>query len=406
MASKIKEIADIGRTMHATAPVSTAQSSFIDRISCSTSTSSHPDLTKAKMSLGTSQIIDSKKRKLEAVKPSVINGNFGRSKKIALASVAEHGTESTLMNIELLTADAIADDTILIIQENKRLRVEVATLTQANQCLTQANECLQALQMSREHEIRVEVSQEMSERCNTLLKRIDDLQTQVNTNKDSRMTNITHSVRKVRMLQIDEAKDEETNHLEEAENEISRMKAEYEAEVKRLNDDKQRLAEELKALQDRTLAASSETAVQEFSKRMQRDGRFKKGSSGPTAANQIASVAPAEPTLVIDIENIEPMIVESTTASTNLVLEKPTTKGRRTKSPTRSPLGQLRDDGNSPIRMDTKKAVTIKSSGPAKATESASDVENQPAKTTNTPGGSRLDEPVVLRRALRSRVRI
>ena len=405
MASKIKEITDIGRTMHANAPASTAQSSFVDRMSCSTSTSSHTDPTKAKMSLGTSQIVDSKKRKLDTVKPSVINGNFGRSKKVALASVAEHGSDSTLMNIDLLTADAIADDTILIIQENKRLRVEVATLTQANQCLTQANQCLQALQMSREHEIRVEVSQEMSERCNTLLKRIDDLQTQLNTNKDSRMTNITHSVRKVRMLQIDEAKDEETNHLEEAENEISRMKAEYETEVKRLNDDKQRLTEELKALQDRTFAASSETAVQEFSKRMQRDGRFKKGSSGPTATNQVASIAPAEPTLVIDIENIEPMIVESTTAS-NVMVEKPVIKGRRTKSLTRSPLGQLRDDGNSPIRMDTKKVITIKSSGPAKATESAGDAENQPAKTTNTPGGGRLDEPVVLRRALRSRVRI
>ena len=208
------------------------------------------------------------------------------------------GTEEELMNLPIVRSMQAEID---------KLRVE--------------NEELINSQWKRETDIRVEVSEEMAKRSEHLLERIQELQEEINAQSSSQISNVQKSCKKARRQQREEAQMEIARDLEEAEEEMERMKAYYEKEIaslKKCNESLQAEVNNLKVKAAGVTTAPSPipgvenlfptaTTAEAFSQRMQRDKRFKKGDAA--------------------------------------------TKGKKaTKSPTRSPLQTLKDAGNSPLR--------------------------------------------------------
>ena len=280
--------------------------------------------------------------------------------------------------------------------EYEELEKETTHLRADVRRLTEENTTLRMMQIHREHEIRVEVSEEMALRTSQLLMQLESLQKQLNANQQSLATDITKSVRKAQKRQREVAKEDETYALQEAESEIRRLKEAHEQEVSQLLVQKAALEKELKDWRTRAETAANALArnhqdqllnkqqkaattifspiaekpepvhalskpavvekpsnpqvTNEFYKRMERDSRFMK-----SVMNESENTIPVS-------NSYSAMSSSSSSSSSNnlssysytkptLSVSKSATKGLSL-SPSRSPLSVIKGDGNSPIRLD------------------------------------------------------
>lgn len=123
--------------------------------------------------------------------------------------------------------------------ERKRLRREVQSLREVNENLVQQS-------LTREADIRREVSMEMMTRSSHLLDQIQDLRRQLEQREHASMNDVTKSVKKAkRTRQQMQAEEDAVLALKEAEDELERVKAESEIEIFKLKTENFRLREEL-----------------------------------------------------------------------------------------------------------------------------------------------------------------
>ena len=176
----------------------------------------------------------------------------------------------------------------------------VKTLQERLETLEQENEQLQLQQMEREHEIRVEVGNEMAERSASLLAQIKELQDELYEHKHDR-TDLTKSVKKMRSMQRIAYQESVAMELRQSEEEMESVKAAYEKEIKCLKSEVRSLRAEAadwkkKAEEAMRIVTSVKegsgvttsmavdvgnienevTAAVSFDQRMKRDQRFNK----------------------------------------------------------------------------------------------------------------------------------
>jgi hypothetical protein len=229
---------------------------------------------------------------------STLSTKHGLSKKqtqanIKTVSITIPDNEISISARSSLSEDATQPDeeSTQVESERKRLRVEIAELKETNEYLIQQN-------IIREAEIRQEVCNEMMERSQELLSQIQTLQQQLADHKVQQLNDVTKSCKKMRKNQLLQVQESMSNDLKEAEEELDRMKSIYEANLSHLTNENKQLKQELMKYNPgfvhalstssvgtnqrngagNSLSPSSSSAAQEFSQRMQRDGRFQKKS--------------------------------------------------------------------------------------------------------------------------------
>jgi chromosome segregation ATPase len=246
-------------------------------------------------------------------------------------------------------ADSNGNNNVITQSEVKRLKRTISELEEEN-------EQLQHMQLERETEIRIEVSNEMEQRSAFLLEQIQQLQEQLMDQQDTHSSkfDVTRSVKKMKKEHKQALEQDISKHLAEAEEEIERLKHTHTKEIASLYAEKEELCAQIEdwkqkaeqsnknlyeqqllvktlqiQLQQANLLAQAQakgenTAIvaTEFSQRMLRDQRFKRSD---------------------DTENAAPI---------NLRAQVQAQQQMRATSPVRSPLGTLRNDPNSPIRLD------------------------------------------------------
>ena len=210
IASKIREITDLGRN------------GISNNVTSNTAINIHSNIVDEKATLGM------KRKSVHQV---------GAAKKKSIVSV------KCLHTISGTAGDA-SETSVEVLEELGRLRQEVVMLRKENSVL-------QAEAMSREAEIRLEVSNEMSIRGGHLLEQIQELREQLAVFENSGgdvtgRNNFQKSAKKVRKRQLDLAQEETSSDLREAEEELERVKNHYDLKINELMSDKERLETELR----------------------------------------------------------------------------------------------------------------------------------------------------------------
>jgi len=306
IASKIKEIADVGRTA-------------ANHIS-SASTASNAAVAAAAQ----------KKRRMESSSSAgtVASNATNNSNRVSnntttmpvLKKISKGPSKKVEVKVEVLSgnkrkADETQDQDQAETTEVKRLRVEVAALRESNMHIN-------SNQLEREAEIRAEVAEEMALRSMHLLDQIQDLQSQLSTHEASASKDVTKSVRKERKRQMRVIAEDDEKDMQEVEDELQRMKACHEVAVEELRAENEALNMKIRALQ--TLQTSSVTSVPKVSKF---SSVFALPQSSSSAGDENAP----------------------TNVNVNLVVKSPLKSPL--KSPSRSPLGDVsKNTGNSPNR--------------------------------------------------------
>lgn len=259
IASKIREFADVGRVASQTVPTTAPATNVITLPTTSAKPIRMEDLKeyKDKHSKETdnnstsSSILGLKRRRHEsAVGAKVLNTTAGAKK---LSTSATHGAKSNKdplaasKEIDVpITASISVDKEEEEGSERKRLRREIDYLKETNQTLMQQN-------MNKENEIREEMSKEMMLRSSGLLSKISDLQKQLSVYETQSINDImTKSVKKAKQSQLTLENEDMIVQLQEAEDEIERIKVEYEYELNRLRYENQKLKEEITKLKGTT----------------------------------------------------------------------------------------------------------------------------------------------------------
>jgi len=224
---------------------------------------------------------------------ATLNSSLNNSKKI-VSKVPGRPSSNNLLHHQPLTSqhhqlsDMQADEASCV--EMDRMRREMEVLRQENLRLAQS-------QMSREAEIRMEVSQEMADRSNHLLDQIQDLRDQLHAYENQKLAgcDIKKSAKKARKQQLDVAQEGASRDLQEAEEELERVKSNFEAQIASLTAVKAQLELELNNYRDKHNLPSSESAS-EFALRLQRDQRFQKENTaggGPKVSFGIPKKSPS-----------------------------------------------------------------------------------------------------------------
>ena len=137
----------------------------------------------------------------------------------------------------------------------------IAALRQDVAMLEDENEAIREEQMQRETEIRIEVSHEMAERGQHLMRRIEELQEEL-ASKDKATLDAAQSVRKARKKVQSGLNAEVAMNLEEVELELIRIRDGYELELAQLRDEKRLLEKEVERLgRELTASRSAPTPV-------------------------------------------------------------------------------------------------------------------------------------------------
>jgi hypothetical protein len=230
VASKIKEFSDIGKLATQTVPRDKENPPPAPV---------QPTTTVASIVAGTTvnSILGAKRRRPDS---SVATKTLGK-KTISASTLPDtnkdnHSNKSSLMN----EAEADADGS-----ERKRMKKEILSLKQMNEQLVFQN-------VVKEKEIREEMSHEMKHRSSGLMSKISDLQKQLSTYETRSIGNglINKSVIKAQQNQISLENASMIHQLQEAEEEIERIKIEYEYELNRLKYENIRLKEDLQQLKN------------------------------------------------------------------------------------------------------------------------------------------------------------
>ena len=269
LASKIKEFADLGRTATQQVPGIFPPSSSATNASAQVSTSATTTTTTATTSVKTIKLEELKdykdknagKRKrhdstLAAPPASTTTAANKENRKRSVTSVAATSKTTTTTTTQVATSEP-TEDADEQGSERKRLRREVETLKEANAMLQHNN-------LSREAEIRAEVSEEMFTRSAHMLDQIQDLRTKLAHYESQDMPDVTKSCKKVRRNQIQAQQANVAKDLQEAEDELERVKTEYEIEIFKLKMENKKLNEEL-ALYKKHGNSTSTTSQELFS---------------------------------------------------------------------------------------------------------------------------------------------
>eukprot|EP01039_Chlorochromonas_danica_P001818 gene1820-1987_t len=139
--------------------------------------------------------------------------------------------------------------------EVDQLKEELTTLRETNRKLMMEN-------LTREASIRKEVSEEMAQHSQHLLSVINNLRQELYDKEDRSHLDLTKSCKKARREQVvEDTQRDLSKALEEAEEELERIKAIHEEEVARLNAENGALKEEIEHLRHLQSAASHSSAV-------------------------------------------------------------------------------------------------------------------------------------------------
>jgi hypothetical protein len=230
VASKIKEFSDIGKIATQTVPREKENPPPAPV---------QPTTTVASLVSGTTvnSILGAKRRRPDS---SVATKTLGK-KTISASTLPDtnkdsHSNKSSLMNEDEADIDG---------SERKRMKKEILSLKQMNDQLVFQN-------VVKEKEIREEMSHEMMHRSSGLLNKISDLQKQLSTYETRSIGNdlINKSVKKAQQNQLSLENASMIHQLQEAEEEIERIKVEYEYELNRMKYENIRLKEELQQLKN------------------------------------------------------------------------------------------------------------------------------------------------------------
>merc|ERR1711871_1435845 len=252
------------------------------------------------------------------------------------------GTEAELLNLPIV----------------KQLKAEITRLKEENEELI-------GNQWKRETEIRIEVSEEMAKRSEHLLDKIQELQEEINSYTTAQIGNIHKSCKKARRQQREEIAEKSSKDLEEAEEEMERMKTHYELEIQTLTEANKKLLRELNDWKSKAKAAANKTKGQPT-------------APSPMPANASDSVVP-----FADDEKSKP----AEKFSQRMQRDKRFRKGskRGSKSPTRSPLGKLKNDaGNSPLRVKSPLQTIAESEKPVCKRKDLAIIDGKEATALNT----------------------
>ena len=230
LACKIKEIAEVGRSMNAfaigTALASTATATTT---TATTTTAHHLPHRQTRTSVITIAAAGKRKREQKASDASSDRSSDG-SKVIPL-----HAATSTVIPppVELPTQSNNNDE-----PESKRLRVELDRLQEENIQL-------RTNQMLRETELREEISKEMAKRSHKLLIQIQDLREQLEEKDRWEQNVVTKSCKKVKRKHLEQMTDQSILQNRETEEEFEQMKSNYESEITQLKAEKKSLQQEV-----------------------------------------------------------------------------------------------------------------------------------------------------------------
>jgi hypothetical protein len=268
LASKIKEISDVGRTASqqmSNAAITAANAAAVAAAAATVAAANAAAaLNQQKRrrvenggtstgSAGTLLSRTSSSSGAALVRPRPIS-KHGHGAATAAAGALKRKASSETVE-EVAAADCMDVDAASVSDEPgtelKRLRVEVTSLRELNASLAYE-------QLNRETEIRIEVAEEMALRSNHLLEQIQSLQNQlseVQSSSSTVMTDLTKSVKKQRKRQMRTIEqDHAQRDVQEVEEEMERMKAGYEKEISILKSQNFALTNAVKKLQ---IAASS-----------------------------------------------------------------------------------------------------------------------------------------------------
>lgn len=311
-------------------------------------------------------------------------GSFGE--RASQEGQTTRGDSATGASVGASTASGSEDDAEEEGPLVKRLREEISKLMDTNKHL-----------LMQETEIRQEISGEAARHTEVLLEQIEALRAQLDDRENASPNDVTKSCKKVRKKQQEVAQQRTVKDLRAVEEELESLRESHEQEVSglktqiaQLEKEVQKYCEEAKVaksslealkmrMTSRTSASTNEpsegkkqllcnsAAAAEFSQRMQRDARFQSREESNQRTDSTAS-----------------SISQASKASLSPVI---TEKGSPKRSPTRSPLGPLRNDPNSPIRL----AEIVMPTG--KAGKGSKKEKKDKKSSTEAPADS--DEPPV-----------
>lgn len=266
--------------------------------------------------------------------------------------------------------------------ELKRLRREVFQLREDKSQM-------EFHQLSRETEIREEVSQEMAKFSSHLLTQIQSLQNQLSDQQSasSSKSDVTRSVKKERKRQMTRIAEEcSVRDVQEVEDELDRMKAAYEQEISMLKTQNGALANAVQKLQGSSVGPAGIMPPSSISSAIA--NKFSSVFAGPaTQSNQQSAEVAAEFSKRFAKKNDENYVNIMPMSSTGLDKKSPLGKSPLSNSPNRSPLSEVRNPGNSPV-MKSYQNGTI--SAAAKRVDSPQRVRDENNSTTASGYGTRL----------------
>lgn len=247
LACKIKEITDIGRTtigVNAAASANAASVVAVGGAGAGHARKASSSLAHRSSSLlGGNQAAKLATQQHSHATASTMKRNSSKGSNM--------GAEEFLaVEGEGPVASGVADERVL--NELQKLRDEVASLKAENQSLLVVN-------LAKETEIRVEVANEMAQRSMHLLEQIQDLQEQLDAKTDH-FYDVTKSCKKARRKLIEVENAETAKDLKEAEEELERVKVQYEGELDAMRSEKHELEVELEEWKEKAEVALAKVA--------------------------------------------------------------------------------------------------------------------------------------------------
>lgn len=263
--------------------------------------------------------------------------------------------------------------------ELKRLRREVFQLREDKAQM-------EFYQLSRETEIREEVSQEMAKYTSQLLQQNRALQSQLSDLQGASTNDLTRSVKKARKQQMSRIAEEFSDRdIQEVEDELERTKAAYEQEIAMLKAQNNALASAVQKLQ--SSAASNVGGPAGIMPPA--------GSISGAIANKFNSVFSHQPMEVaveyskrFSKKNDENNCVNVVPQGNGVEKKSPLGKSPLSNSPNRSPLSEVRNAGNSPVALKNYQIGTI--SAAAKRVDSPQRIRDENTATSANGYGTRL----------------
>jgi hypothetical protein len=241
LACKIKEITDLGRTTVGVVGVGASQGGG----------GAHRSLAGPGATHRSSSILGNNAK---ANQPSALKRNHSKSSAASLGDAAEYAP------MQVIDPEAAASASADVLKELQKLREEVGLLKTENEALLLAN-------FEKETEVRQEVAGEMARMSGHLLEQIQELQEQLDA-KENHFHDVTKSCKKARRKQMEIESAETAKDLKEAEEELERVKAQYEGDLEVLRGEKREIELELEEWRER--AQEAQQRVDELSEQAQR----------------------------------------------------------------------------------------------------------------------------------------